>query len=149
MVAGKSKYAKNCAATIKEMQLATINFELVASLVAHLAINGTNAGMHGASAILVFVPGLKEITDLFNEMKQHPVLKDSKFRVLPLHSALPTHEQKLVFEVPPQGVTKIVLSTNIAETSVTINDISVVVDCGTCCLCCLLQGQDLDLIFVH
>ena len=52
-------------------------------------------------------------------------------------------------EIISQGVTKIVLSTNIAETSVTINDISVVVDCGTCCLCCLLQGQDLDLIFVH
>ena len=125
------KYAKACAATIKGMKLTTINNELVAALVAHIAVKGKNAGMYGASAILVFVPGLKEITDLFNEMKQHPVLQDPKYRILPLHSALPTHEQKAVFDTPPNGTTKIVLSTNIAETSVTINDISVVVDCGT------------------
>ena len=125
------KYAKACAATIKGMKLTTINNELVAALVAHIAVKGKNAGMYGASAILVFVPGLKEITDLFNEMKQHPVLQDPKYRILPLHSALPTHEQKAVFDTPPKGTTKIVLSTNIAETSVTINDISVVVDCGT------------------
>lgn len=36
-----------------------------------------------------------------------------------------------VFDVPPQGITKIVLSTNISETSVTINDITCVIDCGT------------------
>jgi ATP-dependent RNA helicase DHX29 len=89
-------------------------------------------GRHGASAILVFVPGLAEITDLHQAMKEHPVLQDgNKFWLMPLHSALATEEQKAVFNVPPAGVTKVVLSTNIAETSVTINDISCVVDCGT------------------
>ena len=65
-------------------------------------------------------------------VQANPVLKDGhRFRLLPLHSQLPTHEQRAVFDVPPQGVTKIVVSTNIAETSVTINDISVVIDAGT------------------
>jgi len=65
-------------------------------------------------------------------MRSHPVLCDlQKYRILPLHSQLPTQEQRAVFLVPPEGTTKIVLSTNIAETSVTINDISVVVDAGT------------------
>lgn len=130
-VGGRSKYSARTASVIRDMALSTINFDLVAHLVAHLAMKGKNAGVYGGSAILVFVPGLAEITDLFEAMKSHPVLKRDAFRILPLHSQLPTHEQKLVFDVPPKGVTKIVLSTNIAETSVTINDISVVIDAGT------------------
>ena len=125
-------YAPKCAETVRQMQLTTINNDLVTALVAHVALKGKNAGMHGASAILIFLPGLKEITDLFACMKAHDVLRDeSKYRILPLHSALSTDDQKAVFLVPPQGTTKIVLSTNIAETSVTINDISCVIDCGT------------------
>ena len=64
--------------------------------------------------------------------QKHPQLRDvGRFRILPLHSQLPTHEQRIVFDVPPHGCTKVVVSTNIAETSVTINDISVVIDAGT------------------
>ena len=38
--------------------------------------------------------------------------------------------QKLIFDKPPNGVRKIVLATNMAETSITINDVVFVVDCG-------------------
>jgi HrpA-like RNA helicase len=127
-----ASYSERTVRSLLGMAQTAINPELVTELVAHLALNGKNAGVHGASAILVFMPGLAEITDLFNMMKTHPELGDaSRYRILPLHSSLPSQEQKGVFLVPPAGVTKIVLSTNIAETSVTINDISVVIDAGT------------------
>ena len=56
---------------------------------------------------------------------------DSKFQIHPLHSALATADQRVVFNRPPPGKTKIVVATNIAETSVTIDDITCVIDCGT------------------
>jgi hypothetical protein len=63
------KSCRNTEGTIKEMSMTEINNDLVTALVAHLALKGKNAGMYGASAILVFVPGLEEITNLFNTMK--------------------------------------------------------------------------------
>ena len=117
---------------LQSAALTSINYELATALVAHLAVHGVNAGQHGASAILVFLPGLAEITELITTMRAHPELGDTgRYRVLPLHSTLSTGEQKAVFEVPPPGVTKVVLSTNIAETSITIDDISCVIDAGT------------------
>lgn len=50
--------------------------------------------------------------------------------LVPLHSTLTNDEQALVFQKAPKGKRKIVLSTNIAETSVTIDDCVFVIDCG-------------------
>lgn len=50
--------------------------------------------------------------------------------ILPLYSKLPTKEQLRVFEPPPDNTRLIVLSTNVAETSVTIPGIRYVFDCG-------------------
>ena len=54
----------------------------------------------------------------------------SKYEVLTLFSALPNQEQMKVFKPLQRGVRKIILSTNIAETSVTIPNIRYVIDCG-------------------
>lgn len=50
--------------------------------------------------------------------------------VLPLYSLLPSHKQQLVFEPPPEGTRLCVVSTNVAETSLTIPNIKYVVDSG-------------------
>lgn len=54
----------------------------------------------------------------------------SVFSLPPVHSNIPMMDQKAIFQQPPIGVRKIVLATNIAETSITINDIVHVVDSG-------------------
>ena len=52
------------------------------------------------------------------------------YRLLALHSMVPTQDQRKVFLRPPPGVRKIILATNIAETAVTIDDIVCVINSG-------------------
>lgn len=85
----------------------------------------------GDGAILVFFPGWQEISE-FSLMLETtaPFYNRSKYSILPLHSGIPSGEQRRVLQRPPNGVRKIVLSTNIAETSLTIEDVAFVVDTG-------------------
>lgn len=86
---------------------------------------------HGCGGILVFLPGWDDIDRLKKRLERHPVIGDARrFRILPLHSQVRLEDQRKVFEAPPPGVRKLVISTNIAETSITVDDIEVVIDCG-------------------
>ena len=76
--------------------------------------------------ILVFLSGAKEITNLLSALKK--VIKDSNTLILPLYSALSKKEQDLA--ILPNEKRKIILSTNIAQTSLTIEGVRVVVDSG-------------------
>jgi ATP-dependent RNA helicase DHX36 len=83
-------------------------------------------------AVLIFLPGWDEILrlkDRLEESRDDFGLK-SKYLILPLHSMVAPAEQKKVFVRPPAGTRKIVLSTNIAETAVTIDDVVCVIDSG-------------------
>ncbi|KAI3812291.1 hypothetical protein L1987_16998 [Smallanthus sonchifolius] len=82
-------------------------------------------------AILVFLPGWDDINKVKNKLLSSEFFEDSsKFLILVLHSMVSSIEQKKVFKRPPRGCRKIVLSTNIAETSVTIDDVVFVIDSG-------------------
>lgn len=52
--------------------------------------------------------------------------------IYPLHSQMPTAYQKEIFQIPPFGFRKVIISTNIAETSITVEDVKYVIDCGKC-----------------
>lgn len=101
---------------------------LLAITIAHIA----NASTDGA--ILVFLPGLDEIVEVEKVLQRNRPLgidfgDRSKYEVYKLHSSLPAG-QKEVFGGVPQGCRKIILATNIAETSITIPDVQYVVDSG-------------------
>ena len=78
--------------------------------------------IHDGKNILVFVAGKKEINDVIQE------LTDENATVLPLHGEMDWEEQKKCFEQYPNP--KVVVATNVAQTSLTIPDIDVVVDTG-------------------
>ena len=86
-----------------------------------------------AGDILAFLTGQDEIESLQELLEEHATRcppSSLKLLVRPLYAALPPAQQVEVFERTPPGCRKVILATNIAETSVTINGIRYVVDTG-------------------
>ncbi|KAF9936561.1 hypothetical protein BGZ65_002286 [Modicella reniformis] len=82
-------------------------------------------------AILIFLPGMPEIRRVFDALKGNRRFADeTRFSLWPLHSSISSEGQNQVFDIPPPGVRKIVLATNIAETGITIPDVTIVIDTG-------------------
>ncbi len=75
--------------------------------------------------ILVFLPGVGEIHRVAKQFGEQ-----SSLVVRPLHGGLKVREQELALAPDPGGRQRLILATTIAETSVTIEGVSVVVDCG-------------------
>ncbi|MBI9102898.1 MAG: ATP-dependent RNA helicase [Spirochaetales bacterium] len=78
--------------------------------------------------ILIFLSGEKDIKDCVSLLELLPLEK--KLFIVPLYGRLSKEEQEKVFIPTPPGQVKVVISTNIAETSVTINGVTVVIDSG-------------------
>lgn len=78
--------------------------------------------------ILIFLPGEKAIKDCINKIYRTPYSR--KIQIIPLYGRLPKEEQEKVFDPAPFGRKKVIISTNIAETSVTIDGITSVIDSG-------------------
>ncbi|KAJ3170754.1 putative ATP-dependent RNA helicase dhr2 [Geranomyces variabilis] len=82
---------------------------------------------------LVFLTGQEEIDNLQKLMEEQA--RDlppncPKLLVCPIYAKLPTDQQTRVFEPAPPGTRKVILSTNVAETSITISGIRYVIDTG-------------------
>ena len=97
-------------------------FELIDALLEYIS------SLQIPGAVLVFLPGWAQIFALMKHLQMHPVFGSPKYRIIPLHSQLPREDQRAAFDHPPDGVTKVILSTNIAETSITIDDVVYVID---------------------
>lgn len=79
--------------------------------------------------LLIFVSGTNEINTVI-EAAQRYNEKNNKWIILPLHSSLSIAEQDKVFDYAPEGMRKCVVSTNIAETSITLDGVRFVMDSG-------------------
>ncbi|XP_017282872.1 3'-5' RNA helicase YTHDC2 [Kryptolebias marmoratus] len=104
-----------------------VDLDLIMTLL-HNICSTTSEG-----AVLIFLPGYDEIVSL----RDHILYDDKRFsthpesyQVFTLHSDMQTMDQKKAMKPTPSGVRKIILSTNIAETSITINDVVFVIDSG-------------------
>ncbi|KAI9700846.1 MAG: hypothetical protein M1836_002215 [Candelina mexicana] len=111
-----------------EKEDAMVPLGLIATTIAHIA----NTSSEGA--ILVFLPGLDEIIKVDELLRRQAPLgvwftDEARFKLSMLHSSIPAGQTD-VFNPVPSGCRKIILATNIAETSVTIPDVQYVVDVG-------------------
>lgn len=116
-----AKDREDNAETVKLIDEAQVNIDLIDLLVRRL-----DAGTHDqcAGAILVFLPGMAEISSLVERLSRG----SSRLFAMPLHSGVSPDEQTAVFGRPPKGRRKVICATNIAETSVTVEDVTIVVD---------------------
>lgn len=126
---GYSKETKSALSRINPHQ---IQYELIMQLLEKVAFSPEY--INYSKAILIFLPGMGEIRRLNDLLSAHPVFgsnkKDGGWLVYPLHSTIASEDQEAAFLVPPQGMRKIVIATNIAETGITIPDVTCVIDSG-------------------
>ena len=105
-----------------------IPYPFIAATIAHVLESSQDGH------VLVFLPGWDDIIAtqkaLLFPLARHAVpFKDtSKYSIHLLHSSIPLAEQQAIFEPPAEGVRRIILATNIAETSITIPDVVYVID---------------------
>ncbi|OXB80154.1 UNVERIFIED_CONTAM: hypothetical protein H355_011612 [Colinus virginianus] len=123
------KYSSRTQQAVFYMNPYKINLELILELLAYLDRSPQFKNTEGA--VLIFLPGLAHIQQLYDLIST-----DRRFslcdrhRLIALHSVLSTQDQAAAFTIPPLGVRKIVLATNIAETGITIPDVVFVIDTG-------------------
>jgi len=80
--------------------------------------------------LLVFLPGQREISRLESALAGSSAFDSEEIAVLPLHGELSLERQAEALQADPQGRRRIVLSTNVAESSVTLPGVRVVIDSG-------------------
>ncbi|CDJ63833.1 DEAH-box RNA/DNA helicase, putative [Eimeria necatrix] len=142
--------AENAAATAAGTPVGSLPQlpQLVAAVVRHVHLTGTpcaksstegtrgsRRGKHGqqhqqqarGTAIIVFCSGVGEVSAVCRAVEELQM----DLWVLPCHASLHPKQQQKVFAAPPSGWRKVVVATNIAETSITISDVGYVIDCGT------------------
>ncbi|XP_058091132.1 DExH-box ATP-dependent RNA helicase DExH7, chloroplastic isoform X2 [Magnolia sinica] len=118
-------YSDRTRQNLKNLNEDVIDYDLLEDLVCY--VDET----YPAGAILVFLPGVAEIYMLVDKLAASYQFGGSSSEwLLPLHSSLASAEQRKVFQSPPENIRKVIVATDIAETSITIDDVVYVIDCG-------------------
>ncbi|GAU26427.1 hypothetical protein TSUD_293920 [Trifolium subterraneum] len=120
---------------------------LDAAVVTTLQIHATQS----PGDILVFLTGQEEI-ETVEEILKHRMralgTKIAELIICPIYANLPTEIQAKIFEPTPKGARKVVLATNIAETSLTIDGIKYVIDPGFCKMKCYNPKTGMESLLV-
>ncbi|ELR47562.1 Putative ATP-dependent RNA helicase DHX36 [Bos mutus] len=120
----RQRYSASTVDVVEMMDDEKVDLNLIAALIRYIVLEEEDG------AILVFLPGWDNISTLHDLLMSQVMFKSDKFIIIPLHSLMPTVNQTQVFKRTPPGVRKIVIATNIAETSITIDDVVYVIDGG-------------------
>ncbi|XP_061862196.1 ATP-dependent DNA/RNA helicase DHX36 [Colius striatus] len=120
----QGRYSASTIDALEMMDDEKVDLDLIAALIRHIVLEEEDG------AILVFLPGWDNISTLHDLLMSQVMFKSDRFVIIPLHSLMPTVNQTQVFKKTPPGVRKIVIATNIAETSITIDDVVFVIDGG-------------------
>lgn len=120
----RAHYSAQVLRTISNPQSETRQNDLIVELICYITATKPEG------AILVFLPSLAQITEVNKLLTRHRRLSQMSTLIYPLHSKVPQLDQKAVFSRPRPGTRKVILATNIAETSITIDDVVYVVNAG-------------------
>ncbi|KAK4689978.1 ATP-dependent RNA helicase DHX29, partial [Tremellales sp. Uapishka_1] len=121
-----TRYSATTVSTVNLLDSRQIPYDLIERLLEKICFGDVNL-LPFSQAILIFMPGLAEIRKVNDALQSHPAFGTADFVIYPLHSTISSEGQSAVFDVPPPGSC---LATNIAETGVTIPDITCVIDSG-------------------
>jgi HrpA-like RNA helicase len=115
-------YRSTTITSLARVDETVINYDLIEDLLRYIVDKEPEMVENGDDhyrengAVLIFLPGLGEIRVLLERLSGSRYFGSGRNSlILPLHSALSSAEQQRIFERPPRGVRKIILSTNIAE----------------------------------
>ncbi len=146
----EKRYSPETISTVNLLDERLIPYDLIIRLLERICFEESSYSSY-SSAILIFMPGMGEIRRLNDMLTEHRAFSaENQFRIYPLHSSISSEQQGAVFDIPPTGIRKIVVgtlcclshilvsdwsvdalpATNIAETGITIPDITCVIDTG-------------------
>jgi len=117
------QYSQTTSQALGAMSESQIPLELMVSLLSYLITSGSCTD----GAVLIFLPTWGMMS-LLHRLLSSDNTCSSGSHVILLHSHVPKEQQMEAFKPPPNGLVKVILATNIAESSITIDDVSVVID---------------------
>jgi ATP-dependent RNA helicase DHX29 len=118
-------YSSETRRALADMDEYRIDYGLVVRLAVAIATKKKYARY--SSAILIFMPGISEIRRLYRALMSTDSFNKG-WNLHMLHSSFSTEELERAFAIHPPGERKIVIATNIAETGITIPDVTAVID---------------------
>lgn len=111
----EKRYSTKTATTINNLDERLIPYDLIIRLLERICFEDGEYSSF-SSAVLVFMPGMGEIRRLNDLLNEHPQFgSENEFKIYPLHSTLSSENQGAVFDIPPEGVRKIVICTSNAS----------------------------------